>query len=273
MRTRRASRASACACACSACSATSEPAPTCASPRAAAWPGCSAACAACSACRRTACSAAAICCRPTSRSRCSTATTPSSAYRTPRPPDAPGDVNVHFIVLSRVVPVSTKVDTVPAEDVSYAPVDAAPMATGELERSPSPDRVDVLTETKRQALLILEQYSAKPAPVGQDAPDGQDTPDGQDASSAPDGQDAPGASDDCDTPARPRRRRVRRRRRVAPLAEPAPGDGDRAAPGSGDCAAVLRNELQPRAPRVVRPLPPAAPLSCLALPLPIADFT
>nr|XP_021199932.2 uncharacterized protein LOC110383465 [Helicoverpa armigera] len=196
-----------------------------------------------------------------------------------------------------VVPVSTKVDTVPAEDVLYAPVDAVPMATGELERSPSPDRVDVLTETKRQALLMLEQYSAKPASVGQDAPDGQDTPDGQDASSAPDGQDAPGASDDCDAPARPRRRRVRRRRRVAPLAEPAPGEGDWAAPGAGDCmapgagdcmasgagdcmapgvgdcAAVLRNELQPRAPRVVRPLPPAAPLSCLALPPPIADFT
>lgn len=98
-----------------------------------------------------------------------------------------------------------------------------------------PEIKEDLEETKRRALLMLDQYSAVPM------------------------------EEDADRPTRPRRRRVRRRRRPGARSPGARSPGARpTGASSGDEppleleseAMVLRNELQPRAPRVVRPLSP-----------------
>lgn len=93
-----------------------------------------------------------------------------------------------------------------------------------------PEIKEDLEETKRRALLMLDQYSAVPM------------------------------EEDADRPTRPRRRRVRRRRRPgarSPGARPqGASSGDEPPLELESEAMVLRNELQPRAPRVVRPLSP-----------------
>ncbi|KAJ8725978.1 hypothetical protein PYW08_004161 [Mythimna loreyi] len=103
----------------------------------------------------------------------------------------------------------------------------------ELKLSPSPVSPDDLAESKRQAISMLEQYCGESVThCAMDAP-------------------------------RVRRKRVRRRRRVpvAGVADSVSDAEERPALGrpgvfreSAAAAMVLRDELQPRAPRVVRPL-------------------
>lgn len=139
------------------------------------------------------------------------------------------------LLLCRVVPADANSDDAAAPRNDVGSVEEVPVFTVESRRSPSPVHLDDLTETKRQALMMLEQFCAAPATA------------------------ACAADSVAESAPRPRRRRVRRRRRVPP---PPGADDSRSgdAPDSvSECRdpeeMVVRNELQPRAPRVVRPLP------------------
>ncbi|XP_022819887.1 uncharacterized protein LOC111351903 [Spodoptera litura] len=122
--------------------------------------------------------------------------------------------------LVEVIPVSAETEKTVQDEVDSVVVAA------ELNSS-LPEVMEDLEETKRRALLMLDQYRST-LPLEEAV--------------------------DCST--RPRRRRVRRRRRAGAKL-PGASSGDEPPLELESQAMVLRNDLQPRAPRVVRPLSPS----------------
>ncbi|CAD0254797.1 unnamed protein product [Spodoptera exigua] len=130
--------------------------------------------------------------------------------------------------LVEVIPVNAEAEKTVPDEVDSGNIVADPNPDASL-----PEVTENLQETKRQALLMLDQYCAVPL------------------------------EDSGDHVTRPRRRRVRRRRRPG-ARPPGASSGDEAPMDTSTAvcrvvdseAMVLRNDLQPRAPRVVRPLSP-----------------